>query len=117
MAEDSETNLIVYLFRKGDRNNGEAIDGLEQYGVTSENSGHYREVTFPDGSTKQQGMSADTEFGLTHVTLPNGLVLNLSTCYEDQTLIVHHFDVGAESRGETTQELQSINQLQGGRAG
>jgi hypothetical protein len=115
MAEDSETNLIVYLFRKGDRNNGEAIDGLEQYGVTSKNSGHYREVTFPKGSTKKQGMS-DGEFGLTHVTLPDGLVVNLSTCYDDQTLIVHHFDVEAESQRETTQELQSIKQFKGGRA-
>jgi hypothetical protein len=112
MDEDSETGSIVYLFRKGGPNNLAALGDLEQYGVTWKNSGHYRKVTFPKGSTKQQGMSADTEFGLTHVTLPNGLVLNLSTFFEDRKLIVHHFNV-QESQDLEPQVFQILRNQDG----
>jgi hypothetical protein len=100
------TAPIVYLFRKGDPKNGEAIDGLEQYGVTWKNKGHYREVTFPEGSTKQQGIS-DGEFDCTHVTLPKGLVVNLSTVSDVSSLIVFDFDV-KESQ-DLPQVLQILN--------
>ncbi len=101
------TAPIVYLFRKGDKKTLEDLQGLEQYGVTWKNKGHYREVTFPEGFTKQQGIS-DGEFDCTHVTLPKGLVVNLSTCYDDQTLIVHHFDV-QESQDLEPQVFQILN--------
>lgn len=105
------TAPIVYLFRKGDPKNGEAIDGLEQYGVTSKNSGRYREVTFPEGSTKQRG-SSDGEFDCTHVTLPNGLVVNLSTFFKYGELIVHHFNV-QESQDLEPQVLQILRNRDG----
>ncbi len=100
------TAPIVYLFRKGDKKTLEALQGLEQYGVTWKNKGHYREVTFPQGSIKQRG-SSDGEFGCTHVTLPNGLVVNLSTFFENGKLIVHHFNV------QEPQDLQILRNQDG----
>jgi hypothetical protein len=103
MDQNSRTP-IVYSFRKGDEKTLEALKGLQQYGVTWENKGHYREVTFPEGSTKQQGIS-DGEFDCTHVTLPKGLVVNLSTVSDVSSLIVFDFDV------KESQDLEPLLQI------
>ena len=112
MDQNSRTP-IVYSFRKGDEKTLEALKGLEQYGVTWKNKGHYREVTFTQGSTEKTGSSSD-EFRRIVITLPSGLVVNLSTFFEDGKLIVHHFNV-QESQALEPQDFQILRNRDGSR--